>query len=46
MAGVIVRSATPIFFVSDIPKAATFYRDRLGFHIDFLHGDPPFYGSV
>lgn len=46
MAEVRVTSATPIFFVSDVPRAAAYYRDRLGFQIDFLHGDPPFYGSV
>ncbi|RZT15003.1 hypothetical protein EV649_5784 [Kribbella sp. VKM Ac-2569] len=26
--------------------AAEFYRDRLGLRVDFLHGHPPFYGSV
>ena len=46
MAEVSVTSATPIFFVSDLPKAAAFYRDQLGFQVDFLHGSPPFYGSV
>jgi uncharacterized glyoxalase superfamily protein PhnB len=46
MAEVAVKSATPIFFVSDVRKAAAFYRDKLGFQIDFLHADPPFYGSV
>lgn len=46
MGGVTVKSATPIFFVGDVRKAAAFYRDALSFQIDFLHGDPPFYGSV
>jgi uncharacterized glyoxalase superfamily protein PhnB len=46
MAEVTVKSATPIFFVSDVPMAAAFYRDRLGFKVDFLHGSPPFYASV
>jgi catechol 2,3-dioxygenase-like lactoylglutathione lyase family enzyme len=36
----------PILFVRDVTKAAAFYADRLGFQIDFLHGNPPFYGSV
>ena len=27
-------------------KSATFFRDKLGFAIDFLHGNPPFYASV
>jgi DNA replication protein DnaC/catechol 2,3-dioxygenase-like lactoylglutathione lyase family enzyme len=32
--------------VADVQASAEFYRDSLGFSIDFLHGDPPFYGSV
>lgn len=36
----------PILFVRDVTKAVAFYVDRLGFQIDFLHGNPPFYGSV
>ena len=46
MADISVKSATPIFFVSDVPRAAAFFRDKLGFLVDFLHADPPFYGSV
>jgi catechol 2,3-dioxygenase-like lactoylglutathione lyase family enzyme len=38
--------AIPIVFVADVRRAAAFYRDSLGFAVDFLHGDPPFYGSV
>jgi catechol 2,3-dioxygenase-like lactoylglutathione lyase family enzyme len=36
----------PVVFVSDVPRAAGFYRDQLGFTIDFLHGQPAFYASV
>jgi uncharacterized glyoxalase superfamily protein PhnB len=46
MPDITVRSATPIFFVGDVPRGAAFFRDMLGFQVDFLHGDPPFYGSV
>jgi catechol 2,3-dioxygenase-like lactoylglutathione lyase family enzyme len=38
--------AVPILFVRDVAAAAAFYEGKLGFHIDFLHGKPPFYGSV
>lgn len=38
--------AIPILFVRDVTAAARFYRDRLGFAVDFLHGEPPFYGAV
>ena len=36
----------PVVTVSDVQRAAEFYRDKLGFAIDFLHGHPPFYASV
>jgi catechol 2,3-dioxygenase-like lactoylglutathione lyase family enzyme len=38
--------AIPVTFVADVTASAAFYRDVLGFSIDFLHGEPPFYGSV
>lgn len=41
-----VASAKPVLYVADVDASATFYRDRLGFRIDFVHGNPPFYGSV
>ena len=46
MSDVVLRAAVPILFVRDVPASAAFFRDKLGFGIDFLHGDPPFYGSV
>jgi len=39
-------AAVPILFVRDVTAAAAFYEEKLGFRIDFLHGKPPFYGSV
>ena len=39
-------SAIPILFVRDVPASAAFFREKLGFAVDFLHGTPPFYGSV
>jgi catechol 2,3-dioxygenase-like lactoylglutathione lyase family enzyme len=41
-----VASAKPVLYVADVDASAEFYRDQLGFQIDFLHGNPPFYGSV
>jgi uncharacterized glyoxalase superfamily protein PhnB len=41
-----VGSSIPILFVRDVEAAAQFYRDRLGFEVDFLYGTPPFYGAV
>ena len=38
--------AVPIIFVANVQKSAEFFRDTLGFSIDFLHGHPPFYGAV
>lgn len=41
-----LKRAMPVVFVSNVEVSAEFYRDKLGFAIDFLHGHPPFYGSV
>lgn len=46
MSEIVLKPAVPILFVRDVPASAAFFRDRLGFGIDFLYGDPPFYGAV
>src|SRR5262249_54614083 len=38
--------AVPVIFVANVEASAAFFKDTLGFSIDFLHGKPPFYGSV
>lgn len=42
----VLVGVVPILFVRDVETAAAFYEERLGFQIEFLHGNPPFYGSV
>lgn len=32
--------------VADVDTSAAFYRDQLGFRVDFLHRSPPIYGAV
>ena len=39
----IFKSVIPILFVT---ASAAFFREKLGFEADFLHGSPPFYGAV
>ena len=41
-----IQSAIPVIFVSSVQTSAEFFRDKLGFKIDFLHGEPAFYGGV
>jgi catechol 2,3-dioxygenase-like lactoylglutathione lyase family enzyme len=41
-----LKAAVPVLYVRDVTASAHFYRDRLGFQIDFLHGLPAFYGAV
>ncbi len=41
-----LKSALPVMFVANVQTSAAFFRDKLGFAIDFLHGNPPFYASV
>jgi uncharacterized glyoxalase superfamily protein PhnB len=38
--------AVPVIFVANVEASAEFFKNTLGFSIDFLHGGPPFYGSV
>jgi len=40
------KGVTPILFVRDVAKSAGYFRDILGFEVDFLYGEPPFYGAV
>lgn len=42
----LLKGAFPVVFVSNVQTSAAFFRDKLGFAIDFLHGHPPFYASV
>ena len=42
----VLKGAMPVVFVSNVQTSAAFFRDKLGFAIDFLHGHPPFYASV
>lgn len=42
----VLKTVTPILLVRDVSASAAFFRDRLGFDINFLHGAPPFYGAV
>ena len=41
-----IKYVVPILLVRDVKASAVFFRQKLGFTIDFLHGLPPFYGSV
>lgn len=41
-----LKSVVPILLVRDVTATAGYFRDRLGFEIDFLYGQPPFYGAV
>lgn len=36
----------PILIVEDVKATAEFYRDKLGFEVEFLWGDPVTYGAV
>ena len=42
----VVKAAIPVVFVSNVSVTAAFFRDKLGFAVAFLHGNPPFYGAV
>jgi len=41
-----LKNVIPILLVRDVEACAAFFREKLGFETDFLHGSPPFYGAV
>jgi uncharacterized glyoxalase superfamily protein PhnB len=43
---VTLKSVAPILFVRDVSASAGYFKEKLGFEVDFLYGDPPFYGAV
>jgi catechol 2,3-dioxygenase-like lactoylglutathione lyase family enzyme len=36
----------PVLGVRDVAAAVAFYRDKLGFHVDFVEGEPPVHARV
>jgi len=36
----------PVLAVPDVTETVAFYRDQLGFHVDFVEGDPPVHARV
>lgn len=42
----ILQSIAAQLFVADIKASCDFFTDKLGFAVDFVYGDPPFYGQV
>ena len=42
----VLNSIAPQLFVASIQASCDFYKDKLGFQIDFIYGGPPFYGQV
>ena len=46
MPGPILTSISAQLFVADIKASCGFFIDKLGFAIDFVYGDPPFYAQV
>jgi catechol 2,3-dioxygenase-like lactoylglutathione lyase family enzyme len=42
----VLTSTAAQLFVADINASCDFYAGKLGFAIDFVYGDPPYYGQV
>lgn len=42
----ILSSLSAQLFVNDIKASCEFFTGKLGFRVDFVYGDPPFYGHV
>ncbi|HWZ12849.1 MAG TPA: VOC family protein, partial [Acidobacteriaceae bacterium] len=42
----ILTSVAAHLYVRDLKASTDFFTTKLGFTIDFVYGDPPFYGQV
>jgi catechol 2,3-dioxygenase-like lactoylglutathione lyase family enzyme len=42
----VLTSTAAQLFVADIQASCDFYTQKLGFAVDFVYGDPPYYGQV
>jgi catechol 2,3-dioxygenase-like lactoylglutathione lyase family enzyme len=42
----ILSSISAQLFVANIRSSCDFYTNKLGFAVEFLYGDPPYYGQV
>ncbi|MEA3022137.1 MAG: hypothetical protein QOK01_989 [Alphaproteobacteria bacterium] len=42
----VIVAAEPQLFVADIKASCDFFTQKLGFAIDFVYGEPPFYAQV
>ncbi len=42
----ILNSIEAQLFVANIESSCDFYTDKLGFAVNFVYGDPPYYGQV
>jgi catechol 2,3-dioxygenase-like lactoylglutathione lyase family enzyme len=42
----VLSSTSAQLFVTDIKASFEFFTTKLGFRVDFVYGDPPFYGQV
>ncbi len=43
---IVLNSTTAQLFVADVKTSSDFFTTTLGFELDFLYGDPPYYGVV
>ena len=42
----ILSSISAQLFVANLKSSCDFYTNKLGFAVEFIYGDPPFYGQV
>ena len=42
----ILNSISAQLFVANIQRSCDFYANKLGFAVEFIYGDPPFYAQV
>ncbi|WP_144224057.1 VOC family protein [Mesorhizobium amorphae] len=46
MAAPFLSGTAALLYVADVKASCEFFTSRLGFEVDFVYGDPPFYAAV
>jgi catechol 2,3-dioxygenase-like lactoylglutathione lyase family enzyme len=41
-----LSTASPVFVVEDVKRSVDYYRNALGFRVEFTHGEPPSYAGI
>ena len=45
-AATVLNESATVFVVTNVPESVAYFRDAIGFNVEFLYGEPPNYAGV